>query len=169
MKKIVSILLAMTMVFVLVSSVKAEAVTGSKSFQKVILDGEEVQISSYLIAERNYFKMRDLAALLNGTCAQFNIQYNKEKKRVEIYKHQPYEKQAGDLAPLEEGAVSGELSVQGIYVDAATYRVQTALINQNNYVKLRDVAKILGFEVDYDKETKAIVIKTSKEKGLCGF
>ncbi|MDO5717151.1 MAG: stalk domain-containing protein [Tissierellia bacterium] len=168
MKKYITILLALVMICSMAMGLQAKSAEGEKSFQPVLLNGTEVEINSYLIEERNYFKLRDLAALFAETGARFNVLWNAEHKQVEIVNGEAYEKQEGDLTPLAEGKVTGEVAEQTILVNGEERIVETALIAQNNYVKLRDVAEFLNFDVDYDPETKAIVltfVETEEEDG----
>lgn len=41
--------------------------------------------------------------------------------------------------------------------------LKAALIDQNNYVKLRDLADVVGFSVGYNKETRDILVDTNME------
>lgn len=167
MKKLWTMLICLALTAALAVPAFAAEATAEKSFQKVILDGTEVSINSYLINGTNYFKLRDVAAIMNGTCTQFNVTYNKSAARIELASKTGYAKQSGDLTALQDGKVSAKVTKQSLVVDDKTYQVETALIGQNNFVKLRDLGKILGFSVEFDKSTKAIVIKTSSQKGVC--
>lgn len=163
MKKIVTLTIALLLALTIIVG----ATSGVKSFQKITLDGKEVSLQGYLIENANYFKLRDLANILNGTCAQFDISYNKEKAQIQIKKSTSYSEAQKGLSALKSEKVNAEMSTQNVLVDGVTHKVYTALIEQNNFVKLRDVAKILGFEVEYNETTKEINLKTTDVPGTC--
>ena len=50
------------------------------------------------------------------------------------------------------------LSTQPIYVDGARVPMTAYAINGNNYVKLRDIGKAVGFGVTYDAATNSVYI-----------
>lgn len=56
----------------------------------IILDGAERNVPAYNINGYNYFKLRDIAALVNNTGAAFNISYNPLNSSVYIYPGEPY-------------------------------------------------------------------------------
>jgi V8-like Glu-specific endopeptidase len=45
--------------------------TGTLSPSKILVDGKTVLHDAYLINDNNYFKLRDLATVINGTKKQF--------------------------------------------------------------------------------------------------
>ena len=51
-------------------SAAAVNVTAAPSSHQVYVDGERANVAAYLIDGNNYFKLRDVAAILNGTDAQ---------------------------------------------------------------------------------------------------
>ena len=80
MRKIILIALAILMVLAPMARAEGQAepmAEAQKSFQPFELDGEAVKIGGYLINANNYYKLRDLAALLNGTDKEFNIVFDK--------------------------------------------------------------------------------------------
>lgn len=99
MRRLLAIALSVLLLISMVPSVKAEGdMAGAvKSFQPFKLDGESVEIGGYLINQNNYYKLRDLAAILSGTKSQFNVTFNKEKKQIELELGKPYEKLDTDL------------------------------------------------------------------------
>ncbi|WP_296257004.1 hypothetical protein [uncultured Ezakiella sp.] len=166
MKRVLVIALAILMVLAPIAraegqgDVKAEAV---KSFQPFKLDGKEVKIGGYLINANNYYKLRDLAALLNGTGKEFNVIFDNEKKQIGLELGKPYEKLDTDLQEMKHEKTTAKMVTNTILVDGKEVELKAALIDRNNYVKLRDIGAVVGFLVDYDKETKAIVVDTKSE------
>ena len=161
--------ISLALVFVLLASsfafaadaepVKAE---GAKTFQEVYLDGGKVDLGAYLINQRNYVKLRDVAALLTATDAKFNVGY--EDHKVVITTGEGYEKLDTDLVELPEGKVEAEMGEQAFVFNGEEKMVKTALINQNNYLQLRELGELIGFGVHYNKETKAIELSSKVEE-----
>ena len=161
--------ISLALVFVLLASsfafaadaepVKAE---GAKTFQEVYLDGGKVDLGAYLINQRNYVKLRDVAALLTATDAKFNVGY--EDHKVVITTGEGYEKLDTDLVELPEGKVEAEMGEQAFVFNGEEKMVKTALINQNNYLQLRELGELIGFGVHYNEETKAIELSSKVEE-----
>ena len=51
---------------------------------------------------------------------------------------------------------------QDIYVNGAKTEMSAISYNDNNYVKLRDIAKALNIEITYNAETNTVAINTDK-------
>lgn len=162
--------ISLALVFVLLASsfafaadaepVKAE---GEKTFQEVYLDGGKVDLGAYLINQRNYVKLRDVAAILTATDAKFNVDFNEDKKVV-ITTGEVYEKLDTDLVELAEGKVEAIMGEQAFLLNGEEKMVKTALINQNNYLQLRELGELIGFGVHYNEETKAIELSSKVEE-----
>ncbi len=163
-------LISLALVFVLLASsfafaaeasepVKAE---GEKTFQEVYLDGGKVDLGAYLINQRNYVKLRDVAALLTATDAKFNVGF--ENKKVVITTGETYEKLDTDLVELPEGKVEALMGEQAFVFNGEEKMVKTALINQNNYLQLRELGELIGFGVHYNKETRNIELSSKLEE-----
>lgn len=128
--------------------------------QTITVDGETVTPTVYSIGCYNYFKLRDLAMLLNGTDAQFEVDYDNATGTVSLTTGKAYTPAGGELepgsgAPSDVSASNYAFDVDGTSVSLIAYR-----IDGYNYLKLRDVASVLGLGVDYDAETNTAVITT---------
>lgn len=113
----------------------------------------------YKINDYNYFKIRDLAAALNGTSKQFGVGYDGATNSVTATKGQPYEIAGGELAGAAEENKTAEISNDVIYVDGVRTEVEVYKIDGSNYFKLRDLGDALGFDVGWTAE-KGIFINT---------
>ena len=137
-----------------------KVLTAHATDQKILIDGKEVQCEAYNICGCNYFKLRDMAYLLNGTARQFNITWNGEHNYVSIDRNTPYE------------IIGGECTL-GDGTDKTPYRSTTSIgslynttyfnINGNNYVSIRDIGLEANFGVAYDEANNAVVISTDKD------
>ena len=116
----------------------------------------------YKIGDSNYFKIRDVAALLNGTEKQFAVGYDGTKNAVTATTGQGYDKQSGDLAGAATGSSqTADPSNDAIYVNGEKITAEVYKINGSNYFKLRDLGKALNFYVGWSVD-RGMYIETSK-------
>lgn len=54
-------------------------------------------------------------------------------------------------------------SSQKVYVDNQEVSIEAYNISGNNYFKLRDLGDALGFSVDYDERSNAVMVNTDKQ------
>ena len=129
---------------------------------KVLVNGKEVAFDAYTIDGSNYFKLRDLAFVLNGTEKQFSVGYDNEKKSVTATTGEGYEKLDGDLAGAPTGGEkAAAISNDSIYIDGQKVEAEVYKIDGNNYFKLRDLGKALDFYVGWTAE-RGVYIETAK-------
>ncbi len=161
MKKSISFLLVFVMLFALLA-VGASAANTVLSAQKLTCEGKSIECEKYNIDGSNYFKLRDIAYLLNGTVSQFSVGWDSEAKVVSIVTGEAYEANGSelDLSSGDQSATavtsSQTIKINGIErTDLSVYN-----IGGSNFFKLRDLGGALGFFVDYDKATNTAVIKS---------
>ena len=165
MKKKISMLLAILMLITIIPTAFADGAKEMKavnSSQKITLDKEAVEVAAYNIAGSNYLKLRDVAAIMSGKKKQFNIDYNAERKLVIVETGKPYTKLESDLKPIKEASAKAILSEKEIILNGDDEDIDTAFINESNYVKLRDIAKIANFYVGYDEPTQTVILKSDE-------
>ena len=86
MKKLVSLLLTLV---IMISAVGLTAYADNGG-TKVKLNGEMKTLVAYNIKDNNYFKLRDIANLLKGTQAEFDVIWNSEKGAIELLSKTAY-------------------------------------------------------------------------------
>ncbi len=163
MKKKISLLLAILMLvtFIPTSFAERKIVDAKKNNQRIALDGEEVKVGTYLVEDYTYIKLRDVAALLNGTANQFDIGVAAEDpKQIVLARGYEYKKTDNDLQEIKKDKAKASVGVMKVSVRKDPEDLKTALIDGFNYVQLRDLAKLIGFEVSYDAKNKTILINT---------
>jgi hypothetical protein len=139
--------------------------------QSIIVNGAAVKAEIYNIDGSNYFKLRDLAYLLNGTGSQFSVGYDEAGKAFtavtgEAYKPQGTELTAGVGNPASAAVVDRSLIVNGTALALTAFN-----IGGNDFFRLRDLGAVLGFDVEYDEAAGAVKItakaaaRAPKEKG----
>ena len=65
-------------------------------------------------------------------------------------------------APTVGAALTAERSNQKVVVDGRPVQIETYSINGNNYCKLRDIGREVGFAVDYDPMINTVSIRTDE-------
>lgn len=166
MKKRLSIMLVLCMVLSLcmVPVALAAGVT-VLSTQNLAVDGKVIPCEKYNIDGSNYFKLRDMAYLLNGTASQFAVGWDAASSTVSITTGQPYTPNGTELK-LDGGDKSATSvpSSQTIKIDGVVVsNLSVYNIGGNNYFKLRDLGNALGFEVGYDAATFTATVFTATE------
>lgn len=123
--------------------------------QKVKLDGKDVVISGYNIDGYNYFKLRDLAAVLKDSQAKFGVEY--KDGVVTLTKAADYKVVDSDQKAVKATS-KGMLTNDKVLVGDKTLTATAYKIDDLNYYKLRDLGKELGFGVGYDEATKSVLL-----------
>lgn len=135
------------------------------SAQTLIVDGKAVICEKYNIDGSNYFKLRDLAALLSATGAKFNVAQG-EGATIVVTPGEAYAKLDGDLVVGADNSASAVVSEWKLIVDGEEQDVSVYNIGDYNYFKLRDLGKALDFNVDYYGTFDTAAIRTDAEEGL---
>jgi hypothetical protein len=125
----------------------ATTTTAKPTNTKFMLNGAEVALPAYEIGGNNYVKLRDVAALLK---TRFDVRWKDGKAK--LYNRAAYTAVGGELAAIGADSKSATLSATD-FVWGDTGAVVTGLtaynIGNNNYIKLRDIAKLFDFDVDW--------------------
>ncbi len=144
------------------SAVAPGKMIASPSIQKVNVDGKIVEFAMYSPdgGRTNYIRVRDLAAILNGTAAQFEVGWN---GNVALTSKTPYSGSA-DKAPFSAD-MPYTVYEKPTYVDGKSVDLDGLQILYNGggftYYKLRDLAEALGFNVGWSGE-RGIYVETNK-------
>ena len=129
------------------------------SIQSLYVDGKNVTGAEvYNINGENYFRLRDMAMLLSGTDAQFAVDYDAAANAVTITT-------GGAYVPLGRELMRGpDLSAecvpirQSLAIDGKAADLRAYNMGGNNYFRLRDLGRSLGFGVDYDAKTNSVLV-----------
>jgi len=65
--------------------------------------------------------------------------------------------------PVASATLAAQQSNQKIFVDGQQVQIEAYSINGNNYCKLRDIGKVIGFSVSYDPLTNSVQISTESK------
>ena len=125
----------------------------------VTVDGERVDPQGYNINGYNFYKLRDIAYILNGTDSQFNVTWDGANNRIVLTDGAAYQEVGGEMTSSASTAIKNvSESDSTIVLDGKTLSLTGYRINGNNYYKIRDVGSALGFSVDFDPETEIVLI-----------
>lgn len=124
-------------------------------------DGVKKTPSIYKIDGSNYFKVRDVAAVLNGTEKQFSVGFDSAAGSVALLSGQSYAPTGSEMKPGKGGTATAVVSDNSIYVNGQKLNLKAYKINGSNYFKLRDLGQALDFYVGYDSSVKSIIVSGS--------
>lgn len=127
----------------------------------MILNNKPVSLDAYTINDNNYIKLRDFAALVNGSEKQFEVVWSPEKGAIELLSQTPYTVAGGELT---KGTASNEVAISStssIYKDGAIIDLTAYTINNNNHFKLRDLAKAFNIGLTWNPESNTIELNTA--------
>ena len=147
---------------------KAETPAPVKSFtakptsSKVLVNGSEVAFEAYNIEGNNYFKLRDLAKVINGTDKQFEVKWDGEKNAINVMTKSAYTPDGKELTLSQNPSDKAAAATQSlIFIDNTEVKLTAYNIGGNNYFKLRDIAKAIDFNVTWDGTLNQIKVDTN--------
>ena len=145
-----------------VASVVSAAETAKPSTHKVFVDGERANVAAYEINGNNYFKLRDVAAILSGTAAQFEVSWDEASQTITLTDDKAYTTVGGEMGSIPAASQVAEESTAAVYRDGTQVHYTGYNINDNNYYKLRDIAEDFDFGVTWDNDTQSVLITTDE-------
>ena len=138
---------------------QSKALDITPSVHKVTVDGESVAPQGYNINGDNYYKLRDIAYILNGTNSQFNVTWDPDNNRILLTPDEAYQEVGDEMNSAASAVVeSCSPSNSSIILDGRSLSLTGYRINGNNFYRLRDVGKALDFGVDFDEQTRTVLI-----------
>lgn len=135
------------------------------ALKTVKVNGQDIALQLYALRsasgyETNYIRVRDAATILNGTSAQFSVGW--QDGMVQLTTGQGY---VGSLEPPFTGERSCRRATSRIRVDGQPTWVEAIFLRDDQgsegytYVKLRDLGRVLGFDVTWGG-ARGILIET---------
>jgi len=128
----------------------------------VLVNGTNTSFDAYNINGNNYFKLRDLAKIVNGTEKQFEVEWNTEKKAINLISNKPYTAVGGEMTKGDGKAKTASLNTSKIYQDGNEVSLTAYNINGNNFFKLRDIASAFDIGITWDGKTNTVGIDTTQ-------
>lgn len=137
------------------------------STQTVLVDGKSVVFQAYALKDANgndtnYVKIRDVANVLDGTAAQFNVAWH---NAINIETGKPYTRNGQEGITPYSGNRTYTKSAATTKINGTVASIETITLTDDNgggytYYKLRDLGDAVGFRVDWSAD-KGIFIETT--------
>lgn len=169
MKRVFTLLLALVLVSsaIPIGPALADGSTAYPSTQQVNVDGTVVEFQMYALRDANgnptnYVKVRDLALALNGTKAQFSVEWN---GAVDLVAGAAYTPDGSENATPFSGERTYSVPTNPTNVNGSASSLGAIFLTDDNgggytYYKLRDLGAALGFTVDWSAE-KGVFVETA--------
>ncbi|MCL2462175.1 MAG: copper amine oxidase N-terminal domain-containing protein [Defluviitaleaceae bacterium] len=132
--------------------------------QRISVDGGgAVTVAAYSIADYTYYRLRDLSALLNGTPGHFSISYDAGKGEIDLASGADGQDTEFAKAPDSAAKTAASPSSMDIRLDGNPVTMTAYIINNYSYVKIRDFGAVMGIAVDYDGDSKTVLLDTPQD------
>lgn len=141
-------------------SVMAASLTAYPATMTVMLDGKQVKPVGYNINGNNYYKLRDIALILNGTTAQFGVTWDKSTRSMNLTPGSSYEAVGGELGAIPTKNATAQTCNETVLINGIKASLTAYNVDGYNYFKLVDLGDALGFDVGYESQTRTVVITT---------
>lgn len=139
----------------------------------ILVDGNAVEFEAYALKDANgndtnYLKVRDLAYVLNGSQAQFNVDWDGTAGAILLQTKTPYTTANGSEmnSPFDGNQLyqknPATVLVDGIKTNFDAITLTDSTNSGHTYFKIRDMGQYLGFDVTWDSSLGAILIDTTK-------
>ena len=170
-KKVLPLVLTAAMALCAVPAIADDAVEVISTTQAVTVNGEKVDFEGFNIEGFNYFKLEDVAAAVDKNVTfdgkTFTIEEAPAEETTaptEATEETPAEATAEETAKAtEEAPAEEEAAVEEGTEETTDVEYSSIEVEGVEYFKLRDLADIIGFGVDYDAATSTVVITTEAE------
>lgn len=152
----------MLLLILLPQVVGAVSIRGIRSPQSLYIDGQETGVRGYNFENNNYYRLRDLAKLLEG---KIDFNATGTAHTVTIYKGEAYKDFVGDKPETSQNVSAFQKDTKVTLVNEKgreEFTIRTYKIKGFNYFKLRDLGVILDYSVDYDRENQRALVETKK-------
>ena len=176
-KKVLPLVLTAAMALCAVPAMADDAVEVISTTQAVTVNGEKVDFEGFNIEGFNYFKLEDVAAAVDKNVTfdgkTFTIEETPAEETTAPTTTAPTEETTATTAPTEateataetteEAPAEEEAAVEEGTEETTDVEYSSIEVEGVEYFKLRDLADIIGFGVDYDAATSTVVITTEAE------
>lgn len=126
---------------------------------QISVNGSPVSFDAYALKDENgndtnYLKLRDVAHILNGTSAQFEVGWDGS---IVIDTGKPYTNNGSEMSTPFSGNQNYQISSNPVVINGQPAALDAILLTDNSgsgytYFKLRDLGDALGFTVNWSAE-----------------
>jgi len=160
-QKALSLLLVLAICATLFVPALADGLTAKPTAASVFVDGETIAFDAYHIEGNNYFKLRDLAYVLNGTDKQFSVEWDGEAQKIILVSGEEYTPDGSEMQSKGEDSKVPTTTSSTIVIDDEEVELIAYHIEGNNYFKLRDIGKQFDIFIGWDGTN--IHVETTRE------
>ena len=128
------------------------------SSQKLTVNGVPKNTQIYNINDENYFRLRDIAYMLNGTGSQFAVDYDNATSTISITTGRAYSSLGTEMSTGADYSSTCVVSSMPLLINGARVNLTAYNIHNNTFYRLRDLGNSLGFNVDYNAATGTVVV-----------
>lgn len=129
-----------------------------KTKNPLMLNGVQKDFPAVNIDGYNWLKLRDVAMLLLGTQKGFSIDYDAEAKIIDITTGGVYAPLGDELQDKLSDVSTAVASPQQLRLDGKVIDIAAYNIDGYNYFRLRDIAILLDFGVDFAEDTRIVTL-----------
>lgn len=160
-KRLLAMLLSLVMLSALCVPAMADDAKAAATNQAITVDGKTAEPEVYNIDGSNFFKLRDVAKLLDGTDSQFSVTYDDAARTVSATSGESYTPVGGELTRGSDSSSTCVKSTQTISVNGITREIDAYNIGGSNFFRLSDLGDLLGFGVSYDEASRTVVVDST--------
>ena len=135
-----------------------QAVQTSVPFE---VDSKAVKMNAYNINGYNYIKLKDFAAVMNGSCKQFDIQWDAVNGCILLETRKPYVKVGGELTIDNAKYKEAKVSTLPVKKDGVELSVESYVMDGEVYFRLRDLGKYFDTRITFNPFDEIIMMITS--------
>lgn len=143
-------------------SIEAEATATTAD---ILVNGNKVGIGAYNINGSNYVSIRDLAYVLDGSRASFDVGWDAATKSIALTSGQAYTPNGSELAENSGGKVSAWSIVTPVLLNGEEKMLDGYTVGNVSYFSLKDMSEALDFSMSWFDALRYIVINTEKAYG----
>lgn len=163
MKRFLSLFLVLISLAISMPAYAKTGVNATVTSSAILVNGRQVWLNGFGISGNNYFKLRSLAEALSDTSSQFDVVWDGKRNAIEIITGKPYtpdESNTNNTYYYPGGSYTAFPSTSKILVDGIEQSITAYTVDGSNYFKLRDLGKLIPFDVEWDGDNNRILIFT---------
>ena len=108
----------------ILADIRVAALKVVPSAHKVQVNGEAVNPQVYNIDGNNYFKLRDVAYLLNGTTSSFDVTWDSAKNAVNLLAGQSYTVVGDEMTVASTSSLRVQQSTAKVFLDGSSVSIK---------------------------------------------
>lgn len=160
LRKFTTLIAALLLLMYMGAAASATAKVAVVNTMDVIVDDAAVMAAGYEIEGYTYFKLRDIAYVMQNKTCKFSAGFDAVTRSILLETGGAYKPDGLELQPLSYGKRPATLSDMPVFIDGKEMPLEAYVIDGYTYYKLRDLGAALGFAVDFDSASRLIVIAT---------